>query len=99
MPTVRTCHACKKEVSVGRSVGRKEACPSCGADLRCCLNCSLFDRAASKQCREPLAELVKEKSRSNFCEFFAFVDSQPGGRDDSPAIDQARKTLDELFKK
>lgn len=99
MPVVITCHACEKELFIGRNVGRKEACPFCGADLRCCLNCSFFDPAASKQCREPVAELVKEKSKSNFCDFFVFMDSRSSGETDGRAIDQAHKALDELFKK
>lgn len=98
MTTVKTCHACKKELSIGRSVGRKDACPSCGADLRCCLNCTFFDPAASKQCREPVADRVKDKSKSNFCDFFTFSEQAASSRTQT-ASDEARKILDDLFKK
>lgn len=96
---VITCHACKNELVIGRNVGRKETCPSCGADLHCCLNCSFFDPPASKQCREPLAELVKEKSKANFCDYYVLADSRPIGKTECAASDHARKALDELFKK
>jgi hypothetical protein len=95
---MKTCHACKKEVVPGRTVGRREVCQGCGADLTCCLNCSFYDRAASKECREPMAELVKDKTRANFCDYFVFAET--GGATGAAAdADRARKALDDLFKK
>jgi hypothetical protein len=73
-------------------------CPQCGADLRCCLNCSLFDRAASKQCRETVAELVREKGRANFCDYFSMLEGV-SAEGPQTAEAQARKALDSLFKK
>jgi hypothetical protein len=95
---MKICRACKKELAVGRGVGRRDVCPFCGVDLRCCLNCSHYDPGVSKQCREPGAEQVKEKGRANYCDFFFF--SQKGSTDigtTDPA--HARKALDDLFKK
>jgi len=92
---VKSCHSCKKELALQRSVGRRDACPSCGADLHCCLNCRFYDRTASKQCREPAAELVKEKARANFCDYFAFAETR-GVTSDSA---EARRALDDLFRK
>ncbi len=91
-----SCHACKKELSLGRSVGRKDECPSCRADLHCCLNCRFYDRAASKECREPMAEMVKEKNKANFCDFFTYAETR-----DNPAkeAEKSRTALDALFKK
>lgn len=92
------CHACKKELTVGREIGRKDVCASCGADIRCCLNCSFYDPAVSKQCREPAAELVKEKARANFCDYFSLSPKgNAAGRGGGQAA--ARKALDDLFKK
>jgi hypothetical protein len=94
---MRTCHACKKEISDELKVGRSDECPSCGADLRCCLNCRFYDRAVSKQCRETVTELVREKEKANYCEYFAYAENQ------NPAAEtgatQSRKALDDLFKK
>jgi hypothetical protein len=99
MPIVITCHACKKELSIGRNVGRKETCPSCGADLHCCLNCSFFDSHVSKQCREPVAELVNGKTRTNYCDFFVFAESRTTDQTEGEEIKNAREALDNLFKK
>jgi hypothetical protein len=99
MRIVITCHACKKELSIGRNMGRKETCPSCGADLHCCLNCSFFDSHVSKQCREPVAELVKEKAKANYCDFFALADSRPTDQTAGAEVKNAREALDRLFKK
>jgi len=95
---MKTCHACKKELAQGRTIGRRDVCPHCSADLTCCLNCSFYDRAASKQCREPMAELVKVKARSNFCDYFVFAESR-GAAGAAVDADGARKALDELFQK
>jgi hypothetical protein len=99
MPSMITCHACKKELSISRNTVRKETCPSCGADLHCCLNCSFFDSHVSKQCREPAAELVSDKSRANYCDFFAFADSRPTDQTAGDAVKDARRALERLFKK
>lgn len=94
-----TCHTCKKELSIDRRMGRKETCPCCGADLHCCVNCSFFDSHAAKQCREPVAELVSGKSKSNYCDFFVFADARPTDIFEDAAVKNARKALDSLFKK
>lgn len=94
---MKICHVCKKEIAVGLKAGRREACPSCGADLRCCLNCLFYDPAVSKQCRETVAELVREKEKANFCDYFVFVEDRVAAQDAGGA--KARKALDDLFRK
>ena len=94
---MKKCHACTKELSEDLKVGRKDECPFCGADLRCCLNCVFYDRAVSKQCRETVTELVKEKKKSNFCEYFVFAENRIVPSNAGSAL--ARKALDDLFKK
>lgn len=86
-----------KELSITRGIARKEACPSCGAELHCCLNCSHYERMASKQCRETIGELVREKAKANFCDYFLFAEGRAAG---APAeAEQARSALEALFKK
>jgi len=75
--------------------GRRDVCPSCGSDLHCCLNCRFYDARAAKQCREPAAELVREKAKANFCDFFAFAEKS-GVKSDAK---EARRALDDLFRK
>lgn len=95
---MKRCHACRKAVDAGREVGRRDECPHCRADLHCCLNCRFHDPAAPKQCREPVAELVRDKAKANFCDLFSFAEQagQGGGADDA---EKARKALDDLFRK
>lgn len=81
-----------------RNVGRQETCPSCGADLHVCLNCTFYSPGAYNECREPQAERVVEKKRSNFCDFFSFAAGGAREKGASPK-DDARTRLDALFKK
>jgi hypothetical protein len=91
------CHACLRELSPGKSVGRKGECPFCSADLHCCLNCAFYDVNVSKRCREPMAELVREKGKANFCDYFVFAESRAGSAHQD--AERSRKALDDLFKK
>jgi hypothetical protein len=95
---VKLCHSCKKDPSIGRTVGRRDACPVCGADLHCCLNCRFYKPSVSKQCGEPAAALQKEKTKANFCDYFVFTDL-PDTDTSNRETEQARKAIDALFKK
>ena len=69
------CFRCGTAVSVlptTGKVGRRDDCPSYGADLHVCKNCRFYDATAYNQCREPQAERVVEKERSNFVTFLDF---------------------------
>lgn len=78
-------------------IGRKERCPFCDNDLRCCLNCRFYDKQVYNQCRESQAERVLDKDRSNFCEYFVFREA---GSEPVPEGKQtARDKLETLFKK
>lgn len=68
---MKRCHKCTTIIEVEK-VSRRDECPSCGSDLRVCLNCSLYDTTRANQCFEPQVEKVKEKDRSNYCDFFQF---------------------------
>lgn len=95
---MKYCQSCKKELSIGREIGRRDECPHCHADLHSCLNCGFYDPSAPKQCREPVAELVRDKARANFCDHFRFKD-WPGAPTDTTAAGRDRKALDDLFRK
>ncbi len=75
--------------------GRETRCPGCGRATRCCRNCRWFDISASEQCREPMAEPVKEKQQANFCDWF-----EPGRpvADDQPGAEALRKAAEDLFR-
>lgn len=51
-------------------IGRREECPHCSSSLHVCRMCEFFDRSASRQCREPMADEVVDKEAANFCDYF-----------------------------
>ncbi len=95
---MKRCHACLKELEIKLPVGRQETCPFCRSDLHCCLNCVFYAVGTYNECREPQAERVTEKGRSNFCDYFVFRDSTTAGKEKDPG-DSAKEKLEALFKK
>lgn len=77
-------------------LARAAECKSCRADLHVCRLCEFYDPRVAKQCREPIAEEVKDKERSNFCGYFK---AMPGAFTpaDRTAAEAARSGLDALF--
>jgi F420-dependent methylenetetrahydromethanopterin dehydrogenase len=66
------CYRCGAELTaLTPPLSRRDTCPSCRADLRVCLMCTAYDASAVRQCTEDDAEDVVEKSRANFCDYFA----------------------------
>jgi hypothetical protein len=98
---------------------RTDECRSCNAALHACKLCEFYDVTVAKHCREPIAELVREKDRANYCDYFkprsgaystkgqAEADTAKsqldalfsGGSTSTNSADEARKQLDELFKR
>lgn len=90
------CHSCGTEISLQHKAGRQELCPKCSAPLHSCLNCRFYAPDAYHDCRETEAEWVSDKASPNFCEYF-----EPGDISKNPKqkSDEARKKLNQLFKK
>jgi len=88
------CHKCGAAVEL-ETVGRRDECQACGSDLHVCLNCGFYAPDRANECFEPQVERVREKDRSNFCDFFQF---RKEGKTTS-AKDEAKKLWDGLFKK
>lgn len=78
-------------------VGRRDECSHCGADLHCCRNCEFYDPTSYNECREPVADRVKEKDRSNFCDWFKLRDQKFGTKNNQ--VEEAKRKLEELFRK
>lgn len=91
---MQKCYKCLTALEIKTPVGRKDVCPSCGADLRCCLNCVFYAPQAYNGCREPQADRVVEKERSNFCDYFSFGNLSSDRREG----DTAKAKLESLFK-
>jgi len=87
-----SCFACHHLWSYTGTLSRRDECPCCGSDARVCKNCSLYDPAAYRACREDQAEWVKEKDRANFCGYFLSQVSSAAAKRD-PSLDK----LDALF--
>lgn len=67
------CHHCGAEIKFIDRVGFREECINCHNDAHVCKNCQFYDPKVYNECREPQAEVVREKDRFNRCEYF-----QPG---------------------
>ena len=95
------CHACQRELSLaaGESLGFREECAGCRADLHVCLNCGHHDPDAYNECREPNAERVLDRERANRCEYFRPGSGGLDGGDGSRAQADAKAALEDLFRK
>jgi hypothetical protein len=91
-----TCFQCQKSLSFADRVGRRDECPHCRADVHVCKNCEFYDANAYNECREPSADVVKEKERANYCDFFRPRDGTGNAEDRSAALKAAAEAL---FKK
>ena len=92
------CAFCNGNVSIKGVVARKDECPHCGRDLRCCKQCKFYDANAYNECREVSAERIVDKERANFCDFFIIRGSKGKGGNYSRTQD-AKAALEALFKK
>ena len=95
MPEVLCFHCQKKHLFQG-TLGRREECPHCKNDLHCCKNCRFFDPKAYNQCSEPIADVVKEKERANFCDHF---EAGGSGKASGPTKQDLMAAAEALFKK
>ena len=64
------CAFCSKEIKPVGRVARNDACPHCGRDLHCCLQCKFYDLGSYNECKEVQAERVLDKEKANFCDYF-----------------------------
>jgi len=94
---MKTCYFCGCALELDHIVSRQEICPKCHRDVRCCLNCALYDAAASNQCREPRSEAIRERDASNFCDFFACKDTEVSTGHEN-TVKKARDEWEKLFK-
>lgn len=89
-----SCGASIAELSLPFS--RFDECRACRASLHACRLCEFYQTTIAKQCREPIAEEVKDKERANFCDYFKPC---PGAHvpKNRQEVDQARAALEALF--
>lgn len=63
-------------MTVNSPVARTEVCPNCDADVRVCKNCKQYDVGSQYDCREHICEVVRDKERANFCDWFSFENKE-----------------------
>ena len=97
---MKTCFKCGTAIELEK-VSRRDECPTCGNDLRVCLNCAFYAESKSNACEEPQAEPVKEKDRANYCDFFRFRETAARGSATSQKSGktEAERLWNDLFKK
>ena len=69
---MRVCAFCGTRLDDNQEVHRSTTCASCGKDLKICLNCRFYSKGTHNDCLETSAEPVRDKDRSNFCDYFQF---------------------------
>mgnify|MGYP000917515220 CR=1 FL=1 len=90
------CFSCGKENIVPGQVGRKDECSQCGADLHSCKCCVHHDPKVYNECKEPQADVVKERDRANFCDYY---DPSTTGGKSGPSKADLLAAAEALFKK
>ena len=78
------------------SIGRREECPQCRSDVHVCKNCEFYDPKVYNECKETQAEVVRERDRANYCDYFTPKKNGAGGIDKAAAL---RDAAEALFKK
>lgn len=78
------------------NVGFRAECEHCGADAHACKNCEFYDPKVYNECRETSADVVREKDRNNYCDFFQARSG--GGKAADPQKDLLA-AAEALFKK
>nr|CRH04491.1 conserved protein of unknown function [Candidatus Magnetococcus massalia] len=91
------CWSCQAPLDEG-DFKRGCYCERCGRDTRCCIACRHYAPDAYNDCREPIAERVVDKEKSNFCDLFTpRQDSETDAQAQDP-LAAAKKAAEDLFK-
>jgi hypothetical protein len=65
-------------------------------DVHVCLNCEFYDPGQANNCREPMAENVRDVEARNVCEYFVLKGKTDQAMDE---VQKAKQALEDLFKK
>jgi len=98
MPDSPLCWKCGASLAaLSLPFSRHDYCHQCRAELHVCKQCRFYDVSVAKQCREPVAEEVRDKSRANYCDYFEVA--MNAWTPPTSAADEARAALEKLFGK
>jgi hypothetical protein len=90
------CFHCGNEIKFTDRIGIREECEKCKSDVHVCKNCSFYDPKVYNECREPQADVVREKDRANVCDYFQ-PSSGAGGQ--AKSKEDLLAAAEALFKK
>lgn len=93
------CWKCKKDISQ-YSISMRDTCSFCGEDLHSCRNCVFYQPGAHYDCHENVDELVKDKEKANFCDYFKVKREFEGDKssaDSAKKIQDAKDAFNSLF--
>ena len=96
VPFAGKCWNCGEGLSLSY-YGRGDSCPKCGRDTRVCKGCFFYDKSYNNECREPQADRVVEKEKSNFCDYFK--PNSPQAANPNQSGDALKAAAEALFKK
>jgi hypothetical protein len=96
MPEPCLCWKCgAPQADLLLPLARLAECSQCRAQLHVCRMCEFFDPAAPQQCREPVADLVADKQRANFCGYLRINPKAYAAPDGKAEV--SRRDLDAMF--
>ena len=97
MPDTYPCWKCGKPLEgLILPMSRREECSHCGADQHVCRMCIHFDGKGRGDCSEERAELVSDRERANFCDYFSPSQTAFSGQYEDKAA-KAKAELAALF--
>ena len=91
-----SCFSCGKTLTLLQGFSRREECPHCHGDVHVCKNCRFYDKFSYNECKETSADVVLEKDRANFCDYFQISDGAGGS---NPTKEDLKSAAEALFKK
>ena len=94
------CWKCGNEIQVssGQKISFADECSFCHSPLHCCLNCQFYSPGSHYDCRETVEELVRDKEKSNLCDYFKVKNSFSSQKNSLQIkAEQAKKNFDALF--
>lgn len=86
------CWKCGSQFNI-ENVTRSTECPSCKVDLHCCKACKFYSPGNHYDCKETIDELIVDKERSNFCDFFKYNQDISSSNNKSQAAKDAFNAL------
>ena len=90
------CWKCLQELEeVLTPMPRLAKCKHCKADLHVCRLCEFYDTTVNNACREPIADKVNDKTRSNYCGYYQITTVIAPQKDSE--IDANKSSLEDLF--